>query len=99
MTLSWHLHQSAYKASEVFKKIAKKQSMTERLLRTVRSLKTTISYDAATGFPEIGFDPGEIQQPEVTLDEILGYLEFLMRGTERPLREEIDKSDRHPQMN
>lgn len=62
-------------ASEVFKKIARKQSMTERLLRTVRSLKTTISYDAVTGFPEISFGLGEIQQPEVTLDEILGYLE------------------------
>ena len=62
-------------ASEVFKKIARKQSMTERLLRTVRSLKTTISYDTLTGFPEIGLGLGEIQQPEVTLDEILGYLE------------------------
>lgn len=62
-------------ASEVFKKIGRKQSMTERLLRTVRSLKTTISYDAVTGFPEISFGLGEIQQPEVTLDEILGYLE------------------------
>jgi len=28
-----------------------------------------------TGFPEIGFGLGEIQQPEVTLDEILSYLE------------------------
>jgi hypothetical protein len=63
-------------ASEVFKKIARKQSMMERLLRTVRSLKTTISYEAVTGFPEISFGLGEIQQPEVTLDEILGYLEY-----------------------
>ncbi len=62
-------------ASEVFKKIARKQSMTERLLQTVRSLKTVISYDAVTGFPEFSFGLGEIQQPEVTLDEILGYLE------------------------
>ena len=66
-------------ASEVFKKITRKQSMTERLLQAVRSLKTTISYDAATGLPEIGFGIGEIQRPEVTLDEILGYLEFLAR--------------------
>ena len=62
-------------ATEVFKKIGRKQSMTERLLQTVRSLKTTISYDAVTGFPEIGFGLGEIQQPEVTLDEVLDYLE------------------------
>ena len=62
-------------ASEVFKKIASKQSMLERLMRMVRSLKTTISYEVVTGFPEISFGLGEIQQPEVTLDEILGYLE------------------------
>lgn len=62
-------------ASEVFKKIARKQSFIERLLRAVRSLKTTISYDAVTGLPELGFGLGEIQQPEITLDEILNYLE------------------------
>ena len=62
-------------ASEVFKKIARKQSMLERLMRMVRSLKTTISYEVVTGFPEISFGLGEIQQPEVTIDEILGYLE------------------------
>ena len=62
-------------ASEVFKKIVRKQSMLERLMRMVRSLKTTISYEVVTGFPEISFGLGEIQQPEVTLDEILGYLE------------------------
>ena len=62
-------------ASEVFKKIARKQSMLERLMRMVRSLKTTISYEVVTEFPEISFGLGEIQQPEVTLDEILGYLE------------------------
>lgn len=62
-------------ATEVFRKIGRKQSMVERLLRTVRSLKTTISYDAVTGFPEIGFGLGEIQQPEVMLDEVLDYLE------------------------
>ena len=62
-------------ASEVFKRIARRQSMTQRLLQAVRSLRTTISYDTVTGLPEIGFGLGEVQQPEVTLDEILGYLE------------------------
>ena len=62
-------------ASEVFKKIARKQSLIEHLLRAVRSLKATISYDAVTGLPELGFGLGEIQQPEITLDEILNYLE------------------------
>lgn len=62
-------------ASEVFKKIAKRQPLLERLLRIVRSLKTTITYDAVTGLPELGLALGEIHQPEVTLEEILSYLE------------------------
>ena len=62
-------------ASEVFRKIAKSQSLLQRLLSVVRSIKTTISYDAVTGVPELGFGLGEIHQPEVTLDEILHYLE------------------------
>ncbi|MBR3454330.1 MAG: ATPase [Bacteroidaceae bacterium] len=62
-------------ANEVFKKIAKRQPLLERLLRIVRSIKTTISYDTITGLPEIGFGLGEIHQPEVTLDEIFHYLE------------------------
>jgi len=62
-------------ASEVFKKISRKPLLLERLLRMVRSLKTTITYDAVTGLPELGLGLGEIHQPEVTLDEILHYLE------------------------
>ena len=62
-------------ASEVFKRMARKEALLERLLRIVRSLKTTISYDAVTGLPELGFGLGEIHQPEITLDEILNYLE------------------------
>ena len=60
-------------ANEVFKKIRQKQSLLERMLRVVRSLKTTITYDAVTGLPELGVGLGEIRQPEVTLDEILQY--------------------------
>ena len=62
-------------ANEVFKKISKKQPLLERLLSIVRSLKTTISYNNVTGQPELGFGLGEIRYPEVTLDEILSYLE------------------------
>ena len=62
-------------ANEVFKKIAKKQTLLERLLRILRSLKTTITYNVTTGLPEFGLALGEIQQPETTLDEILNYLE------------------------
>lgn len=62
-------------ATEVFRKIAKKQPLMERLMRTVRSLKMAITYNAVTGTPELGLGLGEIHQPEVTLDEILNYLE------------------------
>ena len=62
-------------ANEVFKKISKKQPLLERLLSIVRSLKTTLSYNSVTGQPEFGFGLGEITQPEITLDEILNYLE------------------------
>lgn len=62
-------------ANEVFRKIAKRQPLLERLLHIVRSLKATFSYDPVTGLPELGVALGEIQQPEVTLDEILHYLE------------------------
>ena len=57
-------------ASEVFKKIARQQSILEQMLRVIRSIKTTITYNVVTGEPKIGFGLGEIQQPEVTLDEI-----------------------------
>ena len=62
-------------ASEVFKKIARQQSILEQMLRVIRSIKTTITYNVVTGEPKIGFGLGEIQQPEVTLDEIFNYLE------------------------
>lgn len=62
-------------ANEVFKKISKKQPLLEKLLSIVHSLKATLSYNSLTGQPEFGLGLGEITQPEVTLDEILSYLE------------------------
>ena len=62
-------------ASEVFKKISKKQPLLEKLLSVVHSLKATLSYNTITGQPEFGLGLGEITQPENTLDEILNYLE------------------------
>lgn len=62
-------------ANEVFKKISKRQPLQQRLLSIVRSLKTTLSYNTVTGQPEFGLGLGEITQPEITLDEILNYLE------------------------
>ena len=62
-------------ANEVFKKISKKQPLMEKLVSVVHSLKATLSYNSLTGQPEFGLGLGEIIQPEVTLDEILSYLE------------------------
>ena len=62
-------------ASEVFKKLSKKQSLLERLLRVVQSIKATIKYNVVTGEPEVGFGIGDISEPEITLDEILHYLD------------------------
>ncbi len=62
-------------ANEVFKKISKKQPLLERLLSVVQSLKATLSYNPITGQPEFSLGLGEITQPEITLDEILRYLE------------------------
>lgn len=62
-------------ANEVFAKIKRRQPLLDRMMNMVRSLKTTLSYDVVTGMPELGLSLGEIQQPEVTLDEILAYLE------------------------
>lgn len=62
-------------ATEVFRKIRRRQPLLERMLQAVHSLKTTFTYDAVTGLPELGLSLGEIHQPEITLDEILSYLE------------------------
>ena len=62
-------------ANEVFRKLGKKQSLLERLSGFLRSVKTTISYNAVTGEPELGLTLGEISHPETTLDEILAYME------------------------
>lgn len=62
-------------ANEVFKKISRRQPLLERMLRIVRSIKATITYNSVTGEPQVGLGLGEINQPEVTLDEILHYLE------------------------
>ncbi|MBR4275337.1 MAG: ATP-binding protein [Prevotella sp.] len=62
-------------ANEVFGRIKRRQPLLDRMMSVVRSLKTTITYDVVTGMPELGLRLGEIIQPEVTLDEILCYLE------------------------
>lgn len=62
-------------ANEVFRKISKKQPLLDKLLSVVHSLKATLSYNSITGQPEFGLGLGEITQPEITLDEILNYLE------------------------
>lgn len=62
-------------ANEVFKKIVRRQPLFAKLTQIVHSLKTTITYNTITGEPEVGFGIGEINSPEVTLDELFAYLE------------------------
>lgn len=62
-------------ANEIFKKIVRKQSLLQKITQTVQSLKTTVKYNGITGEPEVEFGLGEIAKPELTLDELLAYLE------------------------
>lgn len=66
-------------ATEVFKVLARKQSLLSRLSTFIKSLRTTITYSSTTGEPEVGISMGEIANPEVTLDELLSYLEQAAR--------------------
>jgi len=74
-------------ANEVFRKTARRQSFFIKLTQMVKSLKTTVSYDGLTGVPEVSFGLGDIAQPEITLDEILSYLE----QSEKPCVVAIDE--------
>lgn len=62
-------------ANEVFKKIVRKESLLAKLVRIVQSLKTSVTYNGITGEPEVNIGIGEIEHPEVTLDEIFYYME------------------------
>lgn len=62
-------------ANEVFKKIIRKQSLFSKLSQIVQSLTTTINYNSITGEPEVNIGLGQINTPEITLDEIFCYLE------------------------
>lgn len=74
-------------ANEVFRKLAKKRSLLERLLDIVKSIQTTVTYNVVTGEPEVGLRLGEITTPEATLDEILAYME----GADMPCVVAIDE--------
>lgn len=62
-------------ANEVFKKFVRKHSFMSRLTQFVHSIKTSVTYNSITGEPEVNIGLGEINHPEVTLDEIFSYLE------------------------
>lgn len=63
-------------ANEVFRKLAPRQkNFIERFSAIVRSIQTSFSFEQFSGTPQLSFSLGDINQPEVSLDEILACLE------------------------
>ena len=77
-------------ANEVYGVFVRKQSLLEKLSRFVQSLRTTVTYNSITGEPEVSIGLGEINTPEVTLDEIFACLE----QADRPCIIAIDEFQR-----
>lgn len=61
-------------ANEMFKVFARKQTLLTRLVTFLKSLNLSVTYNAITGEPEVGLKLGQLNNPEVTLDELLSYL-------------------------
>ena len=63
-------------ANEVFRKIARqKKDFMQWISTFIHSIKTSFTFDALTGFPSFNIQLGEIEHPEITLDEVLDCLE------------------------
>lgn len=61
-------------ANEAFRVFSRKQSLLTKLLTFVKSLNLSVTYNSITGEPEVSIKLGQLNDPEVTLDEILSYL-------------------------
>lgn len=61
-------------ANEMFKVFARKQTLLAKLVTFLKSLNISVTYNAITGEPEVGLKLGQLNNPEVTLDELLSYL-------------------------
>lgn len=67
-------------ANEVFRRLAsRQQNFIQRFTAIVRSIQTSFSLDQFSGTPQVNFSLGDINQTEVTLDEILSCLEYADR--------------------
>lgn len=75
-------------ANEVFRRLAtRQQNFIQRFTSIVRSIQTSFSLDQFSGTPQVNFSLGDINQTEVTLDELLKCLE----GADRPCIVAIDE--------
>lgn len=75
-------------ANEVFRKLAPKQNnFVQRFTSFVRSIQTSFSIDQFSGVPQVSFSLGDIEQPELSLDEIFACLE----AADRPCVIAIDE--------
>lgn len=61
-------------ANEMFKVFSRKQSLLTKLLSFLRSLNLSVSYNGITGEPKVSLKLGQLNNPEVTLDELFSYL-------------------------
>lgn len=61
-------------ANEMFKVFSRKQSLLTKLLTFLKSLNLSVTYSAVTGEPEVSFKLGQLNNPEITLDELFLYL-------------------------
>lgn len=61
-------------ANEMFKVFSRKQTLLTKLVTFLKSLNLSVTYSTITGEPEVSLKMGQVNDPEVTLDELLSYL-------------------------
>lgn len=74
------------------------KKITHKLILTLKSLSGNFGFDAASGLPTFNFGLGNIEQPELTLEEIFIYLQ----QADRPCIVAIDEFqqiDHYPEKN
>lgn len=61
-------------ANEMFKVFSRKQNLLTKLVTFLKSLNLSVTYSTITGEPEVSLKMGQLNDPEVTLDELFSYL-------------------------
>lgn len=60
-------------ANEVFRAFSRKQNLLAKLVTFLKSLNLSVTYNGVTGEPEVSLKMGQLNNPEVTLDELFSY--------------------------